>query len=161
MTLNSQEPSGIARHTRLMRLNMKTGNWDKHERDISSGFTTVSVDLRGTSGQLYTIVAPGAVSPHAGVGTLNASAQGVCYGLVLSNNTIATGGTVSIWEGTASYRKFMVFLQAGDVQDFGYQHGEQAPLFKWRPGKSLQARSPVAGRTNAISINMAYWAEEP
>jgi hypothetical protein len=157
-TLNSHEPSGIARHNRLMRLDLKTGSWNHAERDLARSFTTISFDLGATAGILYTLIAPGNIAFAPGGGTLNASAQGVCFGLVIANNS-ATAGTLSIWEGTASVRKFAVYLGNVDVHE--YRRQENDPLFKWRPGRTLQARHNIGGRTNAVSINMAYWAEEP
>src|SRR3989304_2386521 len=111
MSGTPQEMTGIARLYRELRLDPRTREWMIPRRDIPRGFTTVSFGLGATAAQLYTLIGAG------GAATMNASAQGICYGLILSNNMVGTAGTVSIWEGTASARKMMVYMVAGDVQE--------------------------------------------
>jgi len=153
MSGTPNEPTGIQQFMRKLRYDRKSGQWIIPDRDMPRGFTTISFHLGATANTLYTLIGAG------GVATIQASAQGVAYGLVLANNCLATGGTVSIWEGTASVRKFHVYLLAADVQEFSRR--EENPLFKWQPNKTLQARSSIGGKTNPVTINLAYWQEEP
>lgn len=144
---------GIARLLKQLRVDLRTG-LPIEERDMPRSFTTISFNLGATAAQLYTLIGAG------GAATINASAQGICYGLVLSNNCVATGGTLTIWEGTASAKKFEVYMVAADVQDFP-RRKQAAPLFKWQPGKTLQARHALGGKNDCVAVNMCYWAEEP
>lgn len=160
MSGTPNEETGISRFIHNLRIDPKTGlPWP--DRDMARGFTTVSFDAGGTVAVLYTVLGPPGVQAPA---TLNASAQGICFGMVLTNHTAATGGSVSIWEGTASTRKFITWMPAGDVQPVGnYVGGDhQNPIFKWQPNKTLQIRHNVANPGGlSISITMCYWAEEP
>lgn len=158
--MSNRDPNDTVGITRLfaeLRVNPRTLNVESVARDMIRGFTTLSFDLGATANVLYTLIGAG------GGATIHASAQGVCFGIMLVNNTGATGGTVTIWEGTASTRKIISFLPAGDVQPLGnYPGGDhENPLFKWQPGRTLQARSSVNGFVGCISVNMCYWAEEP
>lgn len=153
MSGTPQEPTGIAAFFKELRLDPKTGEIIIPRRDMPRGFTTVSFNLGATAAVLYTVIGAG------GAATIHASAQGICYGLVLSNNCVATVGTVTIWEGTASAKKLEVYMVANDVQDF--LRDAEHPLFKWQPGKTLQARHALGGKNDCVVVNMCYWAEEP
>jgi len=155
-----EETRGIGRFINNLRVDPRT-MLPYPDRDMARGFTTVSFDPGGTVGVLYTVLGPPGVQAPA---TLHASAQGICFGFVLANRTGATGGTVTIWEGTASVRKFVTQMPAGDVQAFGnYVGGDHHnPLFKWQPNKTVQIRHNIGNPGNvSVSITMCYWAEEP
>lgn len=142
MSGSPQETTGIARFYRLLRLDPKTGAIDVMQRDLARGFTTANRIIAAT-GVLTTIA------------TVNASAQGICYGLVLSQVSGGTGGSVTLWEGTASTRKFQVFMIPQDTMEFS--RDETNPLFKWQGVKVLRGRAGGSGQR--IAVNMAYWAE--
>lgn len=154
---DANDTTGIARFLIALGVDPKTLEVTVIDRDIARGFTTVSFDAGGTAGQLFTVVGP----PGAQAGaTMHASAQGICYGLVLVNRTNATVGSVTIWEGTASTRKWITMMPAQDVQALVLT--PKNPLFKWQPNRTVQIRHTIAnpgGR--ALSITMMYWAEEP
>jgi len=148
-----QEPTGIVRFFKELRFDPRTNEWLVPRRDVPRGFTTISFDLGATAAQLYTLIGAG------GAATIHASAQGICYAMVICNDMAATSGTVTIWEGTASVRKLKTRVIAGDVQEF--RGVEETPVLKWQPGKTLQARHAAGGKLGGISISMCYWAEEP
>jgi len=150
---------GIARLFWKMKIDPRTMNISEPERDMVKGFTTVSFDAGGTVAILYTVIGPPGVQAPA---TIHASAAGICFGMVLVNHTNATGGSVTIWEGTASARKFITWMPAGDVQPLGNYVGgnHENPLFKWQPNKTVQIRHNIGNPGNlAVSITMCYWAE--
>lgn len=161
--MSNRDPNdvvGIARLFWNMKIDPRTMLIANLQRDMVRGFTTVSFDLGGTVGVLYTLLGPPGVQAPA---TIHASAGGVCFGMVLVNRTGATGGTVTIWEGTASARKFVTWMPAGDVQPLGnYVGGDhENPLFKWQQNKTLQIRHNIGNPNNVpVSITMCYWAED-
>ena len=141
-----QENTGIARIYRQFRLDTKTLDFNVPDRDIPRGFTTA---WRAPNGATLATLA-----------TVNASANGICYGLYVSNEG-ATSATVTIWAGTASFIKFRTNVLAGDYFGVPDNPNPQAPIFKWPGVKVLKAR--VTGSIGATRINVGvfFWAEEP
>jgi len=144
MSGSPNEETGIARFYRELRIDPKTHEYTIPVRDIPRGFTSRCINLLGTA--------------LATVATVGASAQGICYGVLLSNLS-ATAASVTLWEGTASTKKLELYLIGNDTIPHPINPNPNAPIIKWQGAKHLKGRCGAAGMRVAVTVY--YWSEEP